>query len=131
MPQGRLLGRFRQRGAVHRGGMRMSALPVAQMPRASQADMARMAMLAMELAGKADARLVLKRRYAQNRAETRRNAQRMQAPTDTQTRQNRAKTRLFRGFLGVFRGPGEAKIGPRGGSSLGINALGRAERVAL
>ena len=76
MPQGRLLGRFRQRGPVLDGGMRMSALPVAQMPRASQADMARMAMLAMELAGKADARLVLKRRYARNRAETRRDAQR-------------------------------------------------------
>ena len=131
MLQGRLFRRFRQRGTVLHGGMRMPALPVAQMPRASQADLARMALLAMELACKADARLVLKRRYARNRAETRRAAQRMQAPTDTQTRQNRAKTRLFRGFWGVFRGSGEAKIGPRGGSSLGINALGRAEGVAL
>ena len=61
MPQGRLFGRFRQRGAVLDGWMRMPAMPVAQMPRAGQADLARMAMLAVELAGKADARLVLSR----------------------------------------------------------------------
>jgi hypothetical protein len=109
----------------------MPAMPVAQMPRANQADLARMALLAVELASKTDAHLVLKRQTARIRAETRRVAQRMQAPTDTQTRQNRAKTRLFRGFLGAFRGAGEAEIGPRGGSSLGINALGRAEGVAL
>ena len=58
LPQGRLLGCFRQRGPVPRGGMRMPAMPVAQMPGASQAGLARMALLAVELAAKADARLV-------------------------------------------------------------------------
>ena len=53
--------RIRRRGTVLDGGMRMPALPVAQMPGASQTDLARMAMLAVELACKADARLVLKR----------------------------------------------------------------------
>jgi hypothetical protein len=47
--------------------MRMPALPVAQMPGAGQADLARMALLAVELAAKADACLVLKRRNARNR----------------------------------------------------------------
>ena len=131
MPQGRLLGRFHQRGAVLDGGMRMPAMPVAQMPGACQADLARMALLAVELACKADARLVLKRRNARIRAETRRAAQVTQAPSDAHTERKRAKTRLFRGFLGVFRGPRGAEIGPRGGFSLGINALGRPEGVAL
>ena len=129
MPQGRLLGRFRQRGAVLDGGMRMPAMPVAQMPGACQADLARMALLAVELAGKTDARLVLKRRNARIRAETRRAAQVTQAPSDAHTERKRAKTRLFRGFLGVFRGPGGAEKAPRGGFSLGINALGRPEGV--
>ena len=114
VPQGRLSGRFCQRGAVPHGWMRMPAMPVAQMPGTGQAVLARMALLAMELACKADARLVLKRQTARIRAETRRVAQRMQAPTDTQTRQNRAKTRLFRGFLGAFRRPREAKNRPPG-----------------
>ena len=131
MPQGRLLGRFRQRGPVPRGRLRMPALPVAQMPGASQADMARMALLAVELAAKADARLVLKRRNASIRAETRRAAQGTQSPSDAHTRRNRAKTRLFRGFWGVFRGPGGAEKAPLGGFSLGISALGRAEGAAL
>ena len=96
MPQGRLLGRFRQRGAVLDGGMRMPAMPVAQMPGACQADLARMAMLAVELACKADARLVLKRQTARNRAETRRDAQGTQPPSDAHTARNHAKTRLFR-----------------------------------
>ena len=61
MPQGRLSGRFRQRGPVPHCGMRMPAMPVAQMHGASQADLARMALLAVELAAKADARLVLSR----------------------------------------------------------------------
>ena len=74
--------RFRQRGAVLDGWMRMPAMPVAQMPRASQADLARMALLAVELAAKADARLVLKRQNARNRAETRRAAQGTHTPTD-------------------------------------------------
>ena len=99
---------FRQRGPVPRGGMRMPAMPVAQMPRAGQADLARMAMLAVELAGKADARLVLKRRNVRIRAETRRAAQVTQAPSDAHTARKCAKTRLFRGFLGVFRRPGGA-----------------------
>ena len=51
MPQGRLSGRFRQRGAVLDGGMRMPALPVAQMAGAGQADQA----------CKTDVRLVLSR----------------------------------------------------------------------
>ena len=114
VPQGRLSGRFRQRGAVLDGGMRMPALPVAQMPGARQADLARMALLAVELASKTDARLVLKRQTARIRAETRRAAQRMQAPTDTQTRQNRAKTRPFRGFWGAFRGPWGGQNRPPG-----------------
>ncbi len=120
---------IRQCDAVHGGGMRMPAMPVAQMPGACQADMARMALLAVELACKADARLVLKRRDASIRTETRRAALWTQAPSDAHARRNRAKTRLFRGFLGVFRGPGGAEIGPRGGFSLGINALGRPEGV--
>ena len=114
MPQGRLSWRFRQRGAVPRGWLRMPAMPVAQMPGAGQAGLARMALLAVELAAKADARLVLKRRNARNRAETRRAAQGTQAPMDAQLMRNRAKTRPFRGFLGVFRGPGGAEIGPPG-----------------
>ena len=118
-----------QRGAVFNGGLRMPAMPVAQMPGASQADLARMALLAVELARKADARLVLKRRNARIRAETRRAAQVTQAPSDAHTERKRAKTRLFRGFLGVFRGPGGAEKAPRGGFSLGINALGRPEGV--
>ena len=104
MPQGRLSGCFRQRGAVPRGWLRMPAMPVAQMPGAGQVGLARMALLAVELACKADARLVLKRRDAWNRAETRRAAQWTQAPMDAQLMQNRAKTRHFRGFLGVFGG---------------------------
>ena len=114
LPQGRLLGCFRQRGPVPRGGMRMPAMPVAQMPGAGQADLARMALLAVELAAKADARLVLKRRNARNRAETRRDAQWTQAPPDAHAGRNRAKTRLFSGLLGVFRGPGGAEKGPPG-----------------
>lgn len=121
--------RIRQRGAVLDGGMRMPALPVAQMPGAGQAGLARMAMLAVELAAKADSRLVLKRRDARNRAETRRAAQWTQPPSDAHTARNRAKTRPFRGFWGVFRGPGGAEKAPRGGFSLGINALGRPEGV--
>ena len=109
----------------------MPALPVAQMPGAGQADLARMAMLAVELAAKADARLVLKRRDARIRAETLRAAQWTQFPSDAHTARNRAKTRPFRGFLGVFRGPGGAEKGPPGGFFLGINALGRPEGVAL
>ena len=110
----------------------MPAMPMAQMPGAGQADMARMALLAVELAGKTDARLVLKRRNARSRAETRRAAQGTQAPSDAHARRKRAKKRPFRGFLGVFRGPGGAEIGPpRGGFSLGINALGRPEGVPL
>lgn len=106
--------RIRQRGPVLDGWVRMPAMPVAQMPGASQAGLARMALLAVELAAKADARLVLKRRNARNRAETRRAAQWTQAPMDAQLMRNRAKTRHFRGFLGVFRGPGGAEIGPPG-----------------
>ena len=114
LPQGRLLGRFRQCGPVLDGWVRMPAMPVAQMPGASQADMARMALLAVELAAKADARLVLKRRTARNRAETRRAAQWTQTPSDAHAGRNRAKTRPFRGLLGVFGRPGEAEKGPPG-----------------
>ncbi len=57
---------FRQRNAVHGGGMRLPAMPVAQMPGARQAGLARMALLAVELAQQADARLVLKRKDARN-----------------------------------------------------------------
>ena len=53
--------RICQRGAVPRGGMRMPALPVAQMSGTGQAGLARMALLAVELAQQADARLVLSR----------------------------------------------------------------------
>ena len=106
--------RIRQRGPVLDGWVRMPAMPVAQMPGASQAGLARMALLAVELAAKADARLVLKRRNARNRAETRRAAQGTQAPSDAHAGRNRAKTRPFRGLLGVFRGPGGAEKGPPG-----------------
>lgn len=106
--------RICQRGAVLDGWMRMPAMPVAQMPRAGQADLARMAMLAVELACKADARLVLKRRDAWNRAKTRRAAQWTQAPSDAHTRRNRAKTRLFSGLLGILGRPGGAEKGPPG-----------------
>ena len=131
MPQGRLSGRFRQRGAVLDGGMRMPALPVAQMPGARQADLARMALLAVELASKTDARLVLKRQTARIRAETRRDAQEMQAPSDAQARRNRAKTRLFRGFWGVFRGSGGAEKGPPGWVLPGGKRLRAAGRSRL
>ena len=50
--------------AVPRGGLRMPAMPVAQMPGAGQAGLARMALLAVELARKTDAHLVLKKRDA-------------------------------------------------------------------
>ena len=131
LPQGRLSWRFRQRGAVLDGWMRMPAMPVAQMPRASQADLARMAMLAVELAGKADARLVLKRRNARNRAETRRDAQWTQAPMDAQLMRNRAKTRPFRGLLGVLGRPGGAEIGPPGWVLPGDKRLRAAGRSRL
>ena len=120
-----------QRGAVFNGGLRMPAMPVAQMPGANQADLARMALLAVELACKADARLVLKRQTARNRAETRRDAQGTQAPSDAHTARNRAKTRLFRGFLGVFRGPGGAEIGPPGWVLPGDKRLRAAGRSRL
>ena len=106
--------RICQRGAVLDGWMRMPAMPVAQMSGASQADLARMALLAVELACKIDARLVLKRRNARIRAETRRAAQGTQAPSDALARRKRAKTRPFRGFLGIFERPGEAEKGPPG-----------------
>ena len=122
---------IRQRGPVPRGGMRMPAMPVAQMPGAGQAGLARMAMLAVELAAKADARLVLKRQTARNRAETRRDAQGTQAPMDAQLMQNRAKTRHFRGFLGVFRGPGGPEIGPPGWVLPGDKRLRAAGRSRL
>ena len=109
----------------------MPAMPVAQMPGAGQADLARMALLAVELAAKADARLVLKRRTARNRAETRRAAQWTQTPSDAHAGRNRAKTRPFRGFWAFFGGLEGAKKAPLGGFSLGINALGRPEGVAL
>ena len=114
MPQGRLSWRFRQRGAVPRGWLRMPAMPVAQMPGAGQAGLARMALLAVELAAKADARLVLKRRNARIRAETRPAAQGTQAPSDAHAGRKRAKKRPFRGLWGVFRGPGGAEKGPPG-----------------
>ena len=106
--------RICQRGAVLDGWMRMPAMPVAQMPGVRQTDLARMAMLAVELARKADARLVLKRLDARIRAETRRAAQGTQDPSDAHARLKRAKTRPFRGLLGVFRGPGGAGKGPPG-----------------
>ena len=123
--------RIRQRGPVLDGWVRMPAMPVAQMPGASQADLARMALLAVELAAKADARLVLKRRNARNRAETRRAAQWTQAPSDAHTRRNRAKTRPFRGFLGVFERPGGAEIGPPGWVLPGDKRLRAAGRSRL
>ena len=106
--------RICQRGPVLDGWVRMPAMPVAQMPGAGQAGLARMALLAVELAAKADARLVLKRRNARIRAETRPAAQGTQAPSDAHAGRKRAKKRPFRGFLGVFRGPGGAEKGPPG-----------------
>ena len=53
--------RIFQCDAVPRGGLRMPAMPVAQMHGTRQASLARMALLAVELARKADARLVLSR----------------------------------------------------------------------
>ena len=106
--------RIRRRGTVLDGGMRMPALPVEQMPGAGQAGLARMALLAVELAAKADSRLVLKRRDARSRAETRRAAQGTQAPSDAHAGRKRAKTRPFRGLLGVFGRPGGAEKGPPG-----------------
>ena len=55
-----------QCNSVHGGWMRLPAMPVAQMPRARQAGLARMAHMAVELAQQADAYLVLKRRDARN-----------------------------------------------------------------
>ncbi len=123
--------RICQCNSVHGGWMRLPAMPVAQMPRARQAGLARMALLAVELAQQADAYLVLKRRNARNRAETRRAAHGTQAPSDAHTRRNRAKTRHFRGFLGVFRGPGGAEIGPPGWVLPGDKRLRAAGRSRL
>ena len=97
MPQGRLSWRFRQRGAVPRGWLRMPAMPVAQIPGTSQADLARMALLAVELAGKADARQVLKRQNARTRAETRR-----ADPDGLPMLGENARTRGFFGASGRF-----------------------------
>lgn len=100
---------FRRRGPVPRGGLRMPAMPVAQMPGAGQADLARMAMLAVELATKADARLVLKRRDARNRAKTRRADQGTQAPVgrpyEAKMRENAAFSGLSGRFFGGLEGP--------------------------
>ena len=131
MLQGRLFGRFRRHRAVPRDGMRMPAMPVAQIPGACQADLGRMALLGVELAAKADARLVLKRRNARIRAKTRCDAQWTQAPSDAHTARNRAKTRPFRGFLGVFRGPGGAGKGPPGWVLPGDKRLRAAGRSRL
>lgn len=99
--------------------MQVPAMPVAQMPGARQAGLARMALLAMELAAKADAHLVLKRKGARIRAETRCAAQETQAPSDAHTARNRAKTRLFRGLQGVLGRSGGAKSPPGVGSPWG------------
>ena len=131
LPQGRLLGRFRQCGPVLDGWVRMPAMPVAQMPGASQADMARMALLAVELAAKADARLVLKRRNASIRAERGVPRRGRNPRRDAHTRQNRAKTRLFRGFWGVFRGSGGTEKGPPGWVLPGGKRLRAAGRSRL
>ena len=123
--------RIRRCYAMLRGTVPMPAMPVAQMPRAGQAGLARMSMLAVELACKADAHLVLKRRDARIREETRRAAQGTQAPPDAHTRRNRAKTRLFSGLLGVFRGPGGAEKGPPGWVLPGDKRLRAAGRSRL
>ena len=128
MPQGRLSGRFRKRSAVPDGGMRMPAMPVAQMPGAGQAGLARMAMLAVELARKADASLVLKRLDARKRGVTRRGRKPRRMPIRCGNARKRGLFGAFGAFFGGLEGPKKA---PRGGFSLGINALGRPEGVAL
>ncbi len=133
MPQGRLSGRFRQRGAVPHCGMRMPAMPVAQMHGACQAGLARKALLAVELAAKADARLVLKRRDARIRAETRRAAQWTQTPSDAHAGRNRAKTRPFRGLTGVLGRLGGGAKAPPGWVLPGdkrLRAAGRSRGVS-
>ena len=126
MPQGRLSWRFRQRGAVPRGWLRMPAMPVAQMPGAGQAGLARMALLAVELAAKADARLVLKRRNAHRRDVPRRGRKPRRTP---KRREIARKTAIFGAFWAFSGGLGRPKKPPGVGSPLRIKALGRPEGV--
>ena len=118
--------RICQRGAVLDGWVRMPAMPVAQMPRAGQAGLARMAMLAVELACKADARLVLIRQSAHRRDVPRRG----RIPRRTPIRRETArKTAIFGGFWAKMGGLGRPKKPPGVGSPLRIKALGRPEGV--
>ena len=105
MPQGRLSWRFRQRGAVPRGWLRMPAMPVAQMPRAGQADLARMAMLAVELACKADARLVLIRQSAHRRDVPRSGRRPRRTPMRGEIARKRGLFGAFWAFFGGLEGP--------------------------
>ena len=102
--------RLRQRGAVPDGTVPMPMLPVAQMPRADPARLARMAELAVAETGS--------RRQSgadsPGRAQTRRAAHWTQTPTG---RPCGAKTREFGAFSGAFgrfRGAGAAEKAPWG-----------------
>ncbi len=120
--------RLRQRGAVPDGTVPMPMLPVAQMPRADPARLARMAELAVAEAVGADASLVLIRLDAHRRGVPRigRRPRR-----DAHAARKRANSGLFRGLLGVFGGLGLPKKPPGVSSPLRVKALGRSEGVAL
>ena len=118
--------RIRQCGAVPDGTVPLPVLPVAQMPRADPACLARMAPLAVELAVKADASLVLIRQNAHRRGVPRRGRIPRRMPMQRET------ARIW-GFFGAFRaffgGLGRPKKPPGVGSPLRIKALGRPEGV--
>ena len=119
---------LRQRGAVPHKTVPMPMLPMAQMPRADSSGLARMASLAVELAAKADASLVLIRQDAHRRDVTRRG----RIPRRTPIRSETARKRGFFGaFWAFFGGLGRPKKPPGLGSPLRIKALGRPEGVAL
>ena len=117
--------RLRQRGAVPDGTVPMPMLPVAQMPRADSAGLARVAELAVAEAVGADASLVLIRQNAHRRGVPRRGRKPRRTPTRRENARNRG---CFGGFWGKNEGPGEAEKAPRGGFSpanQGLRAAGR------
>ena len=118
--------RLRQRGAVPDGTVPMPMLPVAQMPRADSANLARMAELAVAEAVGADARLVLIRQNAHRRGVPRRGRKPRRTPTRREIARNCGLFGAFRAFSG---GLGRPKKPPGVGSPLRIKALGRPEGV--
>ena len=118
--------RIRRRGAVPDWTVPMPMLPVAQMPRADSASLARMAELAVELAAQTYPHLVLNRQDAHRRDVPRRGRKPYRTPT---RREIARKTAIFGGFWAKKRGLGRPEKPPWVGSPLRIKALGRPEGV--